>query len=203
MTPPAADVVRLTERLARAPAVFLAPLAAGPGGTDLAAVIADLFRDRAARPPAAGVAARFRTDGATPARLRHLQLVLLATWLLADDAFGDVAPDALAALLDERLAALAAVVMPRKFLDDAERREELARTCLAALGRTPAGETATVAEDRLAALDSIRRRDLLREARAREAAREAERARRQKELDALRAQEEEERRQAARTTHED
>lgn len=195
------DVERLTERLAHAPAVFLAPL--GAGGPQLAAVVADLFRDRAGRPPTAGVAARFRTDGVSPARLRHLQLVLLATWLLHDDAFAGVTSDALEALLDDRLRALAAAVMPRKFVDDTERREELARTCLAAFGRTPAGETPAVAEDRLATLDSVRRRELLREARARETAREAERARRQKELEALRAKEEEEARQAARTTHED
>lgn len=192
-----ADVERLTERLASAPAVFRAPL--GAGGPDLAAVVADLLRDRAATPAAPTVAARFRTDGASPTRLRHLQLVLLATWLLHDEAFAGAAPEALAALLDERLAGLAAAVVPRKFVDDTERREELARTCLAAVGRTPAGETAAIAEDRLSTLDSVRRRELLREARARE----TERARRQKELDALRAQEEEERRQAARTTHED
>lgn len=195
-----ADVERLTERLARAPAVFASPLA--EGGVRLGAVVADLFRDRAVRPPD-GIAARFATDGASPARRRHLQLVLLASWLLHDEAFADVAPDALLALLEERLAALAEAVVPRKFVEDGERREELARTCLAALGRAPAGESAAAAEDRLAALDSVRRRTLLREARARETAREAERVRRQKELEALRAQEEEERRQAARTTHED
>ena len=197
MTP---DVERLTDRLARVPAVFVAPL--GARGPDLVAVIADLCRDRAGRAPAADVVRRFRPDGASQARLRHLQLVLLASWLLHDEAFANATPDALLALLGDRLAALAEAVMPRKFVDDAERREELARTCLAALGRTPAGETAQVAEDRLAALDSVRRRALLKEARAREAAREAER-KRQQELERLRAQEEEERRQAARTTHED
>jgi len=65
------------------------------------------------------------------------------------------------------------------------------------------GETPVKAEDRLAVLDSVRRKALLRDARAREDAREAERQKRKAELERLRLQEEEAARQAARTTHED
>ena len=140
---------------------------------------------------------------ATPARARHLQLVLFTTWLLHDPAFSGAEHDALLALLQKRLASLANAVVPRRFFEDDERREELVRTCLAALGKLPQGETAAFAEDRLAALDSVRRRALLREAKKQEDAREAERERRREELEVLRAQEEEERRKAARTTHED
>lgn len=189
-----ASVERLTDRLARAPLVFRDRRA-----VQLDAVVADLFRDRATRRLTADEVARFRA--AAPAR--HLELVLIASWLLHDDAFDGAPAEALLALLDGRLAALAAVVVPRLFVEDAERREELVRTCLAALAMLPDGETAAAAEDRLAVLDSVRRKALLQEARVREGLREAERQRRKAELERLRQQEEEERRQAARTTHED
>lgn len=189
-----ASVERLTDRLARAPLVFRDRRA-----VQLDAVVADLFRDRATRRLTADELARFRA--AAPAR--HLELVLIASWLLHDDAFAGAPAEALLALLDGRLAALAAVVVPRLFVEDAERREELVRTCLAALAMLPDGEAAAAAEDRLAVLDSVRRKALLQEARTREGLREAERQRRKAELERLRQQEEEERRQAARTTHED
>ena len=189
-----ASVERLTDRLARAPLVFRDRRA-----VQLDAVVADLFRDRATRRLTADEGARFRRG--SPAR--HLELVLIASWLLHDDAFAGAPAEALLALLDGRLAALAAVVVPRLFVEDAERREELVRTCLAALAILPDGEAAAAAEDRLAVLDSVRRKVLLQEARAREGLREAERQRRKAELERLRQQEEEERRQAARTTHED
>jgi hypothetical protein len=41
------------------------------------------------------------------------------------------------------------------FVDDAERREELARRCLDALGLVPEGESKEQAKDRLSTLDSI------------------------------------------------
>lgn len=188
------SVERLTDRLARAPLVFRDRRA-----VQLDAVVADLFRDRATRRLTTDEVARFR-DGPTA---RHLELVLLASWLLHDDAFTGASAEALLALLDARLGELAAVVVPRLFVEDAERREELVRTCLAALAMLPDGEAASAAEDRLAVLDSVRRKALLREARAREGLREAERQKRKAEIERLRQQEEEARRQAARTTHED
>ncbi len=193
-----ADVERLTDRLARTPQVFRDRKA-----VRLDAVVADLFRDRASRRLATDEVARFRADGATGARARHLELVLIASWLLHDEAFAGTPAETLLALLDSRLAELAGAVVPRLFVDDAERREELVRTCLAALARVPDGESPAAAEDRLAVLDSVRRRALLRDARAREGEREAERQKRKAELERLRLQEEEEQRQAARTTHED
>ena len=193
-----ADVARLTDRLARTPQVFRDRKA-----VQLDAVVADLFRDRATRRLGPDELARFHAEGATGARARHLELVLVTSWVLHDEAFAATPAEALLALLDGRLAALAGAVVPRLFVDDGERREELVRTCMAALARIPDGETAAVAEDRLAVLDSVRRRALLRDARERESAREAERQKRKAELERLRLQEEEERRQAARTTHED
>jgi hypothetical protein len=193
-----ATVERLTDRLASTPVAFTAR-GGGRFAVRVDAVVADLFRDRATRRLGTDEVARF-ARGAAP---RHLELVLVASWLLHDPAFAGAPADALLALLRNRLAELAAAVVPRLFVEDAERREELVRTCLAALGRVPDGETAAQAEDRLAVLDSVRRKSLLRDARAREGAREAERQKRRAELERLRQEEEEARRQAARTTHED
>lgn len=192
------SVERLTNRLANTPVVFR-----GRDAVRIDAVIADLFRDRATRPLEPAEVARFAAGGTAAARLRHLDLLLVASWLLHDTAFAGAPADALLALLETRIAELASVVMPRMFVEDAERREELVRTCLAALDRLPEGETKAQAEDRLAVLDSVRRKALLRDARAREDAREAERQKRKAELERLRLQEEEAARQAARTTHED
>lgn len=197
-----ASVERLTSRLASTPPVFRGR-AAGEDAVRIDAVVADLVRDRGTRRLEPAEVARFAAGDAAPARSRHLELVLIASWLLHDPAFAGAPTDALLALLDTRLAALARLVVPRLFVEDAERREELVRTCLAALDRLPEGETPVQAEDRLAVLDSVRRTALLREARAREDAREAERQKRKDELERLRLQEEEAQRQAARTTHED
>lgn len=196
-----ASVERLTSRLASTPPVFRGRAA----GEDvrIEAVVADLVRDRGTRRLEPAEVARFSAADSAPARSRHLELVLIASWLLHDPAFAGAPTDALLALLDARLAALAHLVVPRLFVEDAERREELVRTCLAALDRLPDGETSVQADDRLAVLDSVRRTALLRDARAREDAREAERQTRKAELERLRLQEEEAQRQAARTTHED
>ena len=197
-----ASVERLTSRLASTPLVFRGTVL-GEDAVRIDAVVADLVRDRGTRRLEPAEVARFIPGDATPARRRHLELVLIASWLLHDIAFAGAPTDALLTLLDARLADLARLVVPRLFVDDAERREELVRTCLAALDRLPADETPVQAEDRLAVLDSVRRHALLRDARAREDAREAERQKRKAELERLRLQEEEAQRQAARTTHED
>jgi len=192
------NVERLTNRLANTPIVFR-----GRDAVRIDAVVADLFRDRATRPLEPDEVARFAAGGTVAARLRHLDLVLVASWLLHDPAFAGAPADALRLLLETRIAELASVVMPRMFVEDAERREELVRTCLAALDRLPEGETKAQTEEPPAGPDSVRPKAPPPHARAREDAREAERQKRKAELERLRLQEEEAARQAARTTHED
>jgi hypothetical protein len=190
------DVERLAARLAATPAAFR------DRDTVLYAIVADLFVDRASRPLTPPERERVRTRSAASPR-RAQELLAIAAWLLHDEAFAGASAEPLSALLLERLPGLAESVVPRLFVEDAERREELVRTCLLALGLVPWGETEAQAADRLAALDSVRRAELLAAARAREAQRDLERKARAAELARIRAQEEEERRQAARTTHED
>lgn len=165
----------------------------------LHAVVADLFRDRSTRRLEAAELAAFPNEAPSATRRKHLELVAVTCWLVHDTAFQGADAGALFRLLSNRLALLAEHVKPQLFIEDAERREELVRICLAELGILPAGETKEVAEDRLASLDSIRQSALLVAARARE----QKRAERRAELERVRKQEEEERRQAARTTFED
>jgi hypothetical protein len=91
---------------------------------------------------------------------RRLTLILVTAWLLADPELNPP-PDRARALLSTGLAELAGVVPPVRFVTDPDRREELARLTLHALGITPAGETAAQAEDRLSTVDSVRRRNVL------------------------------------------
>lgn len=193
------DVERLSARLAELPAVFLGPFGAGAGSEQAiepVAVLSDLFRERASElPPREVIAGLVKAKG--KGAKQRVELALIASWLLHDPSLRGVDAAALLRLYGERLPALAEVALPRVFVEEPERREELVRLCLDVLGLVPEGETRVRAEDRLATLDSVRRHELLRAARERELARRAE------ELARLRAEEEEARRQAARTTFED
>jgi hypothetical protein len=194
------DVQRLCARLAAAPPIFLTKLAlAEPRAVHVDAVVADLSLARADRPLDIAELVSFAPTRGDRSVVRHLELVLVTSWLLYDEAFMRVPAERLFALLDERVRALSALVVPRLFIEDSERREELVRSTLDALGLLPMGEERAVAEDRLAALDSVRRAALLRDAKTRE----QERVKRRAELEALKRQEEEESRKAARTTFED
>ncbi len=205
-----ASVERLCRRLAETPAAFLRPVMAGKKGdvVHVEAVIADLFRARSTRTPAVSELEIFQrpTDRNKKARrrkARHLELALVASWLLADEAFGRLPDTRLLELFRNGLEDLSGLVMPRAFLEDPDRREELVRVCLRKFKILPMGETRADADDRLETLDSIRRDRLMRRAREREQEREAERERRRQELEAIRKKEEEERRKAARSTFED
>jgi hypothetical protein len=196
MTP---DVERLCARLAELPAVFSGPFgsaAEAERGIEPLAILSDLFRERANDlPPREAIAGLTKAKG--KGAKQRVELALIASWVLYDPSLAGADAGALLRLLGERLPALAEIAVPRLFVEDPERREELVRLCLDALGLVPAGETRAQAEDRLASLDSLRRHELLRAARDRELSRRAE------ELARLRAEEEEARRQAARTTFED
>jgi hypothetical protein len=158
---------RLTHRLAECPPDFLAaPRAASEDGVHVKAVVHDVALALGGPAPVADDLHAFGPPGENSPR--SLSLVLVACWLLHDDWFtarGDLAGPALA-WLQSGLGALSALVAPRTFVSDPDRREELARLCLAALGLRPEGETEAQADDRLRTLDSIERARLLRDTRA-------------------------------------
>ncbi|MFA6959074.1 MAG: hypothetical protein WC538_24640 [Thermoanaerobaculia bacterium] len=166
MPHPGPPIELLTRRLAETPTEFLSPvLASDPGAVNLAAIVSDLIADLGGEPLPAESAKQFVARAKE--RDDELRLVLIASWLLHERWFIDqarFAPRALA-FLSNGLGAVAKVVKPAKFVSDPDRREELARMCLAALDLLPAGESENVARDRLTTLSSVERQRVLAETR--------------------------------------
>ena len=164
------DIAALTHRLAGCPRPFLTAPRIGKAGTvSVAAVVSDLIRDVTGAPPDQAALTPFIK--ATPDDANWLQTVLVASWLLHDDAFGDLADFSGLALklFREGLRPLSGVVPAERLVTDPDRREELARLCVQALCKVPAGESPEAAEDRLTALDSVERHRVMEAARAAEA----------------------------------
>ena len=159
----------LTRRLLETPPDFLAEPALGNGGgVAVPALVNDLLHMFGERAPIASLKAF--EGGAPQADRNRLALVMIATWLLADEWFrgASLRQGALLALLGEQMAALAATAPAHRFVGDADRREELARVVLACLDYRPQGETPEQASDRLAAISGAARRGLLAASRASE-----------------------------------
>ena len=101
----------------------------------------------------------------------RLKLILIACWLLHDPwlrrqrTLAGAALQLLSAGLDEA----AGLTTAGKFVLDPDRREELARLCLKALGLRPEGESQAQAQDRLATLNTAERQRVILAARAAEA----------------------------------
>jgi hypothetical protein len=93
----------------------------------------------------------------------RLRLAAVVIWLLAEESFANslasLAP--VMDLLTARTAELAATGKAEAYVADPERREELARTALAALAILPASETEAQAADRLSAVSAAERNRLL------------------------------------------
>ncbi|MBF0500976.1 MAG: hypothetical protein HQM09_12635 [Candidatus Riflebacteria bacterium] len=170
----------LTHRLAECPPDFMAePMDAGGGGVvSVAAVVYDLILDLGGPAPSAAAMKSFAppAENHAPARRRHA-LLLIAAWVLHDTWFCErrAFAGASLSLLSKGLDDLAEMVVPARFIDDPDRREEFVRLLLKALNMRPAGETEVAAEDRLASLDSIERTRLIRVAREAERKRAEER----------------------------
>ena len=182
---PGPAVEALTQHLARAPAELLAePLLQGQAtGVHVAAVVSDVLRDLGSPRHLTAAEARHFTQ-ARPADRNLLRVTLVAAWLCHALRELEGLAEAARAFLLEGLGPLAGVAGADLFVTDPDRREELARLALAALGLLPAGETQAAAADRLTALSSVERARVLADTqRQRERARqlrekmEAERAR--------------------------
>jgi hypothetical protein len=161
----------LTRRLAETPADFLAEPRIGAAGTvNVSAVVADTLRDIGGAPLAKGLLAAFQPIDAKRNRNR-LSAVLVGCWLLHDPWF--VAHPGFAdrayQLLVNGLSELTELVQAPRLIADPDRREELARLSLKALGLRPAGESEAQADDRLTTLSSSERQRVVRAARGAEA----------------------------------
>ena len=181
---------QLLRRIAECPADFLAVAAGGGPQAFLPAVVGELLRDLGeGRPDPRQLESfnRLRAQGADPKLRNQGRIVLVACWLLHDPWFLQQRRFAAAAhaFLDRGLVALAALVQAERFVNDPDRREELARAALAALDLRPQGETEPQARDRRTTLDSVERHAVLQKTRAAE-----ERARQVREAMARKAAQE-------------
>lgn len=153
----------LLHRLAECPEEFLSP----PQHIDVAALACDHFR--ALGLPIPAVRQR-RSIAVAPAAAQSLMSVVL--WLLHDEWFlarPELANATIELLQSDGLRRLASLVRAEEFVNDADRREELVRLCLKALGFKPAGESDAQAADRLTTLDSVERDRVIRDTRSAEA----------------------------------
>jgi hypothetical protein len=94
----------------------------------------------------------------------HAAVLAVIAWLLHDPWFlarHDLIEPMQRLFCDSKLGRLASLVKADQFVQDADRREELARICLNALSLLPAGESAAQAADRLTTLDSDERERVL------------------------------------------
>jgi|GEM_PF-1410023 len=96
------------------------------------------------------------------------RLIQLACWVYHHDALcdGRYERQKVLDLAWGPLAELAAIVAVENFIEHADRREELVRRCLAAIGEHPADEDAIYAATRLKALDSIELNRVVRDTQA-------------------------------------
>jgi hypothetical protein len=161
---PGPAVAELVRWLSECPEDFLQPpRLGGKGKVHVEAVVSDLLR-------ALGGPPLDREDAAALQRadLPAARASLIGAWLLHHPSFrGRLELAAKArAFLTLGLAEAAAIVEPSRFVTDPDRREELARLALAALGLLPEGESAAAAQDRLSTLSSVERQRVLRETRA-------------------------------------
>ncbi|PYS33980.1 MAG: hypothetical protein DMG14_30570 [Acidobacteria bacterium] len=159
----------LTRRLAETPPDFLdEPRIGAAGRVFVPALVNDLLSQYGARAKGSALMRFYGIDAKTDRN--RLSLAMIAVWLLADDWFlAAKIPQADALrVLDETVAELAAATPALKFVNDADRREELARVVLARLNYRPAGETVAQATDRLSSLSMTERRRLLEASRAAE-----------------------------------
>lgn len=164
-TGPALEV--LIHRLAESPAELLdEPRTGATGKVHVAALVNDVLALHGTRASLTALAPFTASDTA-----RHrLALVMITAWLLADQWFiaAAIAQTDLLRVMDRTVNDLSQAASAHKYVDDPERREELARMVLARLGYRPAGESVAEATDRLSAVSGVERRRLLEASRAAE-----------------------------------
>lgn len=175
----------LLARLAECPSELLAvPRVREAGSLHAGAVVHDAVLELGGAERLRERASAFGPQGSVT--LAHRRLALVACWLLSDPRLRG-APDAgerALAWIEEGLKPLSQAGKHSAFVEDPDRREEMARSCLLALGLRPSGESQEAAASRLAALDSVERRRLIEATRAqREKARQLREAMARKEAE--------------------
>jgi len=169
------SIHRLTHRLTECPQEFLAePYIRGRGTVRVHAVVADLMAELGA--PLWSEKVFDKMIAREPAQRNWQRLLLIGAWLLFDPWFRehDGLEDGLwfepaFRWLNEGLDDLSELVEAEACVTEPDRREELARRCLAALDLRPDGESHKQAQNRLATLDTVAQLALLRQSQDRQA----------------------------------
>ena len=163
MTPPGPLLEHLTRRLAETSADLLVEPAVGPvTGVETGAVVGDVLRALGARELDTRWLLTLHPAKVGKAERNLLRITLVASWLLADPWFRGKADTAKAqSWLRDHLQDLAAITAADACVKDDERREELARLCLKALGFLPQGEREAQAQDRLESISSVERKRVI------------------------------------------
>jgi hypothetical protein len=183
--PPLAEFLRW---LAEMPDSFRAePVGFRTGRVPAHAVAADLLETYLGEYPDESLVGAFRPTGTSNVELNRMRWILAECHLLWHPALRtrNVPAASLRKLLVQEVATLAALVPASALAEDDDRREELIRRTLRALGLGLPGESAKEAEDRLTQLDSVEHQRLIRAAKEKE-----KRAREVREMMARRAAEE-------------
>lgn len=151
--------------LARCPEFFLHDARTKQGGfVHVDAVVGDLLRLMGKKTVSEEDVKKYSPSGRMPKA--KLQTILVVTWLLSAEWFRgkvEFLKD-VEKLLAQGLDRVSEVVKPLEFVQDGERREELARLCLMGLGLLPEGENEDYASQRAQAIDSVERTRVMREA---------------------------------------
>lgn len=155
----------LLHRLTETPEDFLAePRIGGSGKVNVAAVIGDCFAPLGISVPPA----HLTEFGSHESNRQSISLLL--AWLLAEPWFREqkISAGDVMETLAKTSAELSPHVNARRFVEDPDRREELARFTLARLDLRPAGESIAQAQDRLTTISTAERSRVMIAARAAE-----------------------------------
>lgn len=164
--PPLESVLR---RIAETPADFLAEPRIGTSGVVVVgAVVFDLAETLGLTLTETEIAAFAGSDRKRDGG--RLSTVLLLCWTLNDGWLQQKKPErhSFLELLTDTAAQLTGNATAAKYINDPDRREELARLVLGAFGLRPAGETRAQAQDRLSSISSVERNRVLKASRAAE-----------------------------------
>lgn len=170
-----------TKQLALGNTVVTLPRADEAGDTQVSAVVSDLLEDLGGSPLEFGESRRFfeLDDESDRVAVERLRSILVACWLLhhtellrfvqrstrSQPPTGGATLPRVRAFLAKGLDELAALVPAERWVHDVDRREELVRHGLLALGLRPAGESVEIAADRLTTLNSCERARVVEQAR--------------------------------------
>ena len=167
-----ASLGELLRWTAEMPAEFQSEHAGWPGGTvRVRAVVADVHEGVTRVPAAADLRAAMDASDTSRKERNRLRWLLAAAHVLWHPALRTAGPSAapgLRRLLLQELPAVAAVSPVESLAQEEDRREELIRLVLRAVGALVEGESAAESEDRLRQVESVERHRVLAESAERE-----------------------------------